>query len=272
MRSAGSLLRRGGTLGPRWARQFRLSAETQSPAGLKLMLIRHAESQNNVLQREVEERVRLGQITPEQATKDWLAGRVTDPPLSAKGERESHLLSKHLGPKLVQTGGAVLVSSPMLRALQTTAPLARETGFQCTVMPECFEVGGIYDSGGSGFLTDMLPPTGAWNQFQTEKEPRDRWFDRAVSVSDWVQSPEVRDMADGRPLVMVVHSTFMDLLLKAVLHLPMTHGDDGGSFFHTDNTSMSTLFIPQTWSDGMTGPGPTLLSSNATPHIPTGGA
>jgi len=79
-------------------------------------------------------------------------------------------------------------------------------------------------------------------------------------------------MADGRPLVMVVHSTFMDLLLKAVLHLPMTHGDDGGSFFHTDNTSMSTLFIPQTWSDGMTGPGPTLLSSNATPHIPTGGA
>jgi hypothetical protein len=89
------------------------------------------------------------QKTKMQAKNLWMQGRVPDPPLSPKGERESELLAQHFGPRLNQGGGAVLMCSPMLRALQTIWPLAREAGLTCTVMPELYEVGGIYDDTGA---------------------------------------------------------------------------------------------------------------------------
>ena len=55
-----------------------------------------------------------------------------------------------LATRLVQSGGAYLVTSPMLRAMQTTAPLARDTGFNVIVHPEGYEVGGLYDSARGG--------------------------------------------------------------------------------------------------------------------------
>lgn len=169
-----------------------------------------------------------------QATHQWLAGRIPDPPLSFKGEKESHHLSQvpashplprrpavvgskvhltlpspqFLSARLVRSGGAYLVTSPMLRAMQTTAPLARDTGYNVIIHPECYEVGGLYDSakGGRalkvegmtaeaiaaafpGYHTHLLPSSGAWNAGHVSgKEDKGEWVARAERVAAWLKA------------------------------------------------------------------------------------
>jgi len=85
-------------------------------------------------------------------------------------------------------------------------------------------------------------------------------------MADWLKT-EMLSISGGHQVVCVLHSTFLDMLLKSLLNLPVSLPDTGAGFFHTDNTSMSTVFMPGEWCRTGEGPGPTLLSLNSCPHI-----
>ena len=49
---------------------------------MRLLIIRHGQTTNNVLMAEIYGRRDRGEITPEQAEEEWLAKRVDDPPIT----------------------------------------------------------------------------------------------------------------------------------------------------------------------------------------------
>jgi broad specificity phosphatase PhoE/GNAT superfamily N-acetyltransferase len=108
----------------------------------RLLLIRHAESENNRSQTELLER--FGD-DPVGFTEAFALASVTDPGLSEIGHLQAASLAKVLAPIFEHSNAdALLVSSPMRRALQTVMPLVERVGldparFVC--QPELFEVG-----------------------------------------------------------------------------------------------------------------------------------
>jgi broad specificity phosphatase PhoE/GNAT superfamily N-acetyltransferase len=109
----------------------------------RLLLVRHAQSANNVGSDEARERF-LGD--PERILAESERTRVPDPELSAAGFEQAELLANALAPML-RGDRTLLVSSPMRRALLTAAPLAARAGlererFLC--QGDLFEVGGCY--------------------------------------------------------------------------------------------------------------------------------
>jgi hypothetical protein len=139
-------------------RGFRLSSEASS-AGLQVIIVRHGQSTNNLIQERVEARMRAEGLPADEAASIWMAERVHDPALSNKGEQEGTCLSavmalpvrvgrrrerqrvlwnatdcrriaaaaagRELARYLGQTRGAaaLVVPSPMLRAMQVSIPV-----------------------------------------------------------------------------------------------------------------------------------------------------
>lgn len=94
---------------------------------MKLLLIRHGQSTNNVL----------------TAAGHPFRGRSADPELTDLGVRQSLQLAGAFQQGLVPSP-AVLISSPMVRAVQTAAPLAEALDLPILVDTQAFEVGGVY--------------------------------------------------------------------------------------------------------------------------------
>ena len=95
-----------------------LSSEAGSP-GLQLIIVRHGQSTNNLIQDHVEKRMREEGLLAADAERIWLTERVHDPGLSEKGHAEAAAagaeLLRYLGPE--RGRAALVVLSPMLRAL-----------------------------------------------------------------------------------------------------------------------------------------------------------
>jgi len=112
------------------------SVAESPPARLRLALVRHGESLNNV-----HEAV---------SVEAYQTGRVADPALSPRGQRQAELLAIHLGGE----GGAALNLqpidelwvSPHRRTLQTAAPLAAALGLTPLVATRYFESGGVFEA------------------------------------------------------------------------------------------------------------------------------
>jgi 2,3-bisphosphoglycerate-dependent phosphoglycerate mutase len=92
---------------------------------MQLYLIRHAESANNAKP---------------------LHDRIEDPPITAVGR----LQAAHLAEWLQTLKIDALISSPVLRALQTTRFINEATGQHIHVWADVFEEGGIYRGHGPG--------------------------------------------------------------------------------------------------------------------------
>jgi len=104
---------------------------------MHLLLIRHGQSQNNILE------AALG------AGEAFNGQRVVDPPLSELGEGQAELLGQRLAAQLRRSGVRVrLLCSSMTRAMQTIAPLARALRLSPLVLPDLHEVKGFYDASG----------------------------------------------------------------------------------------------------------------------------
>ncbi len=49
---------------------------------MRLLIVRHGQTTNNVLMAEIYGRRDRGEISPQQAEEEWLAKRVDDPPIT----------------------------------------------------------------------------------------------------------------------------------------------------------------------------------------------
>jgi 2,3-bisphosphoglycerate-dependent phosphoglycerate mutase len=214
---------------------------------MKLYIIRHAQSTNNIL-------------TDHQ-------GRVSDPPLTELGSQQGEILAQHLatGPELkppVSTadghdqhsyGLTRLYCSPMWRALQTADPIGRALGLTPEVWIDIHEWGGIFLDHGDGrgpigypgktrqqiqtaFPHYVLPAgiteQGWWNRGH---EDRAACYGRAIKVAgtlrEWVADNNQERIA------IVSHGGFFDALLKALFNqLPGRQ-----VFYYAYNTAISRI-------------------------------
>ena len=90
-----------------------------TPKAMRLYLVRHGQSQNNVLAKDVEDDVRVRKFTRAEALLRWFRERSDDPDLTALGFSEAANLARNYKSDIIAHGGAALACSPMLRALKT---------------------------------------------------------------------------------------------------------------------------------------------------------
>ena len=187
---------------------------------MELFIIRHGQSFNNALAEE-----HAGQ-------------RHRDPALTETGERQAECVApflaagRHLAPGERAAGGPrfdELYCSPMIRALQTAEPIARELGMAPEVWVDIHEEGGIFlDHGPDGGVVGYPG--------QTRKEIEERfpgyvlplevgeqgWWNHGFEERQWclgraigVASALLERASEDRRIGLVSHGGFIDALLKA---------------------------------------------------------
>ena len=214
---------------------------------MELFIIRHGQSINNAL--------------PEE----HLSQRHKDPALTEIGEKQAECVApflaagRHLTPGERAAGGRrfdELYCSPMLRAMQTAEPIARELGMAPEVWVDIHESGGIYlDHGGEGGVVGYPG--------QTRKEMQERfpgyelpmevgeqgWWHHGLEEQHWchgraigVASALLERASEDRRIGLVSHGGFMDALLKALgRQLP-----GNGLHYAHHNTAITRVgFAPQ---------------------------
>jgi 2,3-bisphosphoglycerate-dependent phosphoglycerate mutase len=181
---------------------------------MHLFLIRHGQSQNNA--------------NPDLST------RVSDPALTEIGQRQAETLAEYIEEHQQHFGFTHLYASPMLRALQTAAPIARRLNMPVHVWPDICEFGGVYlDSEGHpqgiaqpgltrstilehfpfAQLPDSITDNGWWTMV-TQRES----FSHAVMRVVRVHEALAARITQGERIALVSHGMFIDSLLKALLH------------------------------------------------------
>lgn len=185
---------------------------------MRVYLIRHAQSENNVL------------------TDDTIHLRKVDPNLTELGYEQRDYLAQFLttAPELNQTSFdfTYLYCSAMYRTLLTTQPVAEALGLQPQVWLDLHEKGGMFlhenghVNGFSGMtrasilkafpdydLPDTVTTDG-WYDSAMGMEPETHSFYRAIKVATTLQQ-----RADSDDVVALVsHAGFLDILLKAIFN------------------------------------------------------
>ena len=174
-----------------------------------LLLIRHAQSENNALGDEF---------------------RVPDPNITTLGASQSNKLAsavKKLSP-------SVIYCSPFLRSLETTRPIVQQTGLTPIVRQDIYEQGGCH----SGYQTGArIAERGMKRQEIQSKYPgwqlderieEHGWYDldhfetieesrvRAQRVRRWFESTSKTHSRQDR-VAMVIHADFKMRLMEAFL-------------------------------------------------------
>ncbi len=183
---------------------------------MHVYLIRHAQSENNVL------------------TAETMGERKVDPDLTALGYQQRSRLAEYLAqePDIGNDGFAIsrLFTSAMYRSLLTSQPVSEGLGLQPTVWLDLHEKGGMFlrqnghINGFSGMtrssitrefpgyrLPEAVSESG-WYDAALGMEPETHSFFRAIKVAkqllEWSNSDEV--------IALVSHAGFLDILLKAI--------------------------------------------------------
>jgi 2,3-bisphosphoglycerate-dependent phosphoglycerate mutase len=214
---------------------------------MELYLVRHGQSHNNSL-------------------TDGI-GRMCDPPLTEAGQAQAVQVAAHLSRKTgdlsLQTypqasqnchgyGITRLLCSPMLRALQTTQPIAKALGLSPHVWPDVHEQYGIWldkDDGKGpvglaglsrseiveGFpgyeLAEEIGEEGWWNR---PVETETQWRQRAIRVANEIRT---RFGATDERVAVVGHGGFTNELMHELLGraaLP-------GIYFGQQNTGITRM-------------------------------
>jgi len=238
----------------------------QRGARLRLGLVRHGESMNNV----------------HEAQGTYKTGRVADPELSPRGRRQAEVLGAFLGntSKAEYFGlGKIdeIWVSPHRRTLDTAAPAAKATGLAPRVYTDIFEAGGIYDAndaydafvarGGmtraemqaahpTYVLPDAVDATGWYRG--PGKESDDECRARAKRVLERVRATASALEGKSRNVLVVAHYDFISAFLDAVL-VPETTGEFARWRHH--NTAVTVIDIEQATGEVA------FMKVNAAPHI-----
>ena len=223
---------------------------------MELYIIRHGQSENNVLQNEIERTSdpNLTDLGKQQADKlaEWLSNSSNCDPLINKG-------SGFAGEQRVNPFGIThLYCSAMVRALQTTVPLAKALGLKPEVWIDVHEQGGMYlDKDGNkvgfsgmtrreilGEFPDyVLPQTltdAGWYDATRGYEELYTSAGRAIKVVLELRRRAVEDAEfKNARIAVVTHGTFIDLMLKAFMgQLPNRQ-----YYFTHYNTAITCLSI-----------------------------
>lgn len=240
---------------------------------MKLFIIRHAQSANNVL--EVEN------------YDYYMRNRVVDPPITALGVKQAECVARHLAAEehaehlhenADQRSGygfTHIFVSPMLRCLQTALPISHALGVIPEVWIDIHEQGGMFLGNprtgedlrffpgmtrseiAANFTTYKIPETitesGWW---QGGHEEHSQCEERAARVAEHLKKL-AQQQTEGR-IALVSHGTFSDRLIKALVGLsPSTPS----CYFSHYNTAISRVDF---WSEGNTN----VRYLNRTQHLP----
>jgi 2,3-bisphosphoglycerate-dependent phosphoglycerate mutase len=220
---------------------------------MELYVIRHAQSDNNDLYH------RTGATL----------GRHPDPPLTALGHQQAHLLAQFLARHEAGELGynahlhnrdgfglTHLYTSLMIRSIETASYIARETGLPLQGWPEIHERGGLYTEDEMGRVTgipghnkpellaahpNLIIPasvgeSGWWSR---DRETAEEAIDRARLV--WGQLVQRHDAGDR--VAIVTHGGFFQSLVSIATsegELVQILGKDG-LWFGISNASISRI-------------------------------
>lgn len=213
---------------------------------MEVYLIRHGQSQNNVLE---------SALPGSPAAQ---GRRHQDPELTAKGERQARCAAGfiaqggHLYPDERQASRPMLdqlYCSPMIRALHTAQLIGRTLGLRPLVWVDLHEMGGIYldqDGGKVGFPgqgrsqiqarfpeTQLPPEVTEEGWWQGGYEEVYRAQGRAIGVAHQLR----RMSGNGGRVGLVSHGDFLNGLLKALEdQLP-----GAGTYWEHRNTGITRL-------------------------------
>jgi len=195
-------------------------------------LVRHAQSANNA--------------NPEPQ-------RIPDPPITALGIQQAHALAS-IAPELAPTH---LYTSPFLRTLQTTAPLANRLKITPFVKADLYEQGGCY----RGYRIDDRTPEPGLGRAQIESLHPNWKIDQAIDQSGWNKLTSYENLEQARQrakrvskwlsehpwpanarVMLVIHADFKIRLLESLLE-DLDIEDRLGSVI---NTAWTTLH----WTQG----------------------
>jgi broad specificity phosphatase PhoE/predicted GNAT family N-acyltransferase len=214
----------------------------------RLLLIRHAQSQNNANHALLWKQFRHDREGYEAELERTLE---RDPGLSEAGRGQAEALALALAPALTDLGDrGLLVSSPMRRALQTAMPLAQLAGldrarFVCQA--ELFEIGSkVYDpdtkpSELAARLEAEYPlrccevPSDALHPIHTQEESSVQTSARVDRVISWVEATLRSDAYDL--ILVIAHGNLMTRWLRRWMGVPWARGV---AFVHA-NTGISLI-------------------------------
>lgn len=212
----------------------------------RLVLVRHAQSENNVNSARVREQ--WGHDL-EALRRESARVRQSDPPLSELGRQQLAPLAARLGP-LARESSTLLVASPMRRALATATAIAREAEigrerFVCE--------GSIYEIGGCHYCGVAQPSTtpaaiedewpvrcehvdpAGWYAGRERIESTEQAAARVAGAVEWIEG----QLASGHysTFIVVAHGDLLSRWLRQWLGVPTTRGL---AFAHA-NTAITTL-------------------------------
>lgn len=192
---------------------------------LRLVIVRHAESYNNVLNL--------------VSTQYYRANRLADPPITILGEEQAEAAAKFISESrsgLMQQISEVHVS-PTIRTLQTAAPIVKALpGVRAFVDVDTFEVGGVYNSlnlstgenkgepgltraqmGEFGYeMPDAVRPDG-WYSVERGKESKAEGAIRASKVAARLKQIATALTVERKTMMLVSHGDFIGLLIADLL-------------------------------------------------------
>ncbi|MEJ5249469.1 MAG: histidine phosphatase family protein [Caldilinea sp.] len=240
---------------------------------MRVLLVRHGQSENNVL-------------ADKMTYDEYIATRSHEPDLTPVGEEQARRLAQFFGgaaqpdadlterrASISEQPVTALYTSPMLRALRTTAPLAAALGLAPEVWVDIHEHGGLFTGdprngtavnfSGMGraemqqrFPGFLLPPEVTedgwwWNGYEEIEQCTVRARRVAETLCAWAKTRK------DEVILLVTHGTFMDQLLKALIGA----GEQPNFFFSHLNTGVSRV-------DFLEGGLIAVRYLNRAPHLP----
>lgn len=201
----------------------------------RIVLLRHAESANNVLY-----------VTTRQRE-----GRSPDPLLSGQGREQADLLAAELA-RDDSLRDVTVWASPTMRAVATAAAVVRAgTGREILLVPDLVEGGGTYER-----VDDVRQPRPGSSLEQLQDAAGDvpvRWV--SPEAAQWDGGFEDYDDIPGRAarvvqawrehpdetLLCVAHGWFDNHLIRAALGLPTGNDEIRSGWFRIPNASITEL-------------------------------
>uniref|UniRef100_A0A7S2W864 Phosphoglycerate mutase n=1 Tax=Rhizochromulina marina TaxID=1034831 RepID=A0A7S2W864_9STRA len=233
-----------------------LSSLSQA-CSFRVLLIRHAQSQNNVIAADIAQRMAGRPAAEMRAAFEEL--RHFDPALSEAGEQQAGLLAEYLADKFIARDTPVYCST-MRRTILTSRPVVHLLGWKGNVREDLFEVGGSYTTrDGEEMVHPGTPPRELAQEFAEyslsselaalgdqgwyqadHRETKAEAVDRARRVSQWLW--DLAEASGGRPaqdvdVACVLHGDLLALLLRALLEIPE---ESATTFLHL-NTGTTLL-------------------------------